>query len=58
MIEMMTMDAQRILYTGNAVEREDFLSNFDDLSQNITVNKNISTDDFMFFFAELWSGTI
>jgi hypothetical protein len=43
----MTMDAERILTTGTAAEREIFLSNFDDPSQNTTVNRDITNPDFM-----------
>lgn len=54
----MTIDAQRILTEGDAVLRERFLQYFDDLSNNITVNRNISNADFMQFFADIWSGEI
>jgi len=44
---MMTMDVERILTTGTAADRESLLSNFDDLSLNYTVNRDITNPDFM-----------
>lgn len=47
MIEMMTLDAQRILTVGTQAERENLMSYFGDESRNITVNYNMSNADFM-----------
>ena len=47
MIELMTIDIERILTEGTATQREGLFENFDDLANNITVNRNISNADFM-----------
>jgi hypothetical protein len=47
MIEMMTLDVQRVITTGTPAEKENLFVNFDDLANNVTVNRNISDADFM-----------